>query len=98
MLRIVQLYNHYVEDVQLDKRDFVCPPDDELEIVYTMCYMQGSFKDGELYGRWTFPGQSSTNGVMLWPDAMSFFYRQVEKYNPGFLDKQTNFIKKQQIH
>jgi len=97
MFRLAQMYNQNVDDddMDFDKQDFVCPPDDELEIIYTMSYLKGSFKEGKLDGTWVFPGRSSTNGLMLWPDAMTFFCEQIEKCDPGFLDKKTNFIKSQ---
>jgi len=93
MLRLVQLYNDHADDVGIDKHDFICPEEDDHEIVYTMSYLAGSFKDGELDGKWIFPGRSSTNALLLWPDAMTFFYEQVEKCDPVFLGKKTNFIK-----
>jgi hypothetical protein len=93
MLRLVQFYNDYATDVEINKHDFICPEEDQHEIVYTMSYLAGSFKDGELEGKWIFPGRSSTNALLLWPDAMTFFYEQVERYDPSFLNKKTNFIK-----
>ena len=85
MFRLRQLFNAYTEDLRIDKENFIYPSD--TEIIYTLSYLTGSFHNGDLIGKWVYPGSSSTNSVLLWSDAISFFNKQIEKFDPGFLDR-----------
>lgn len=70
-----------------NKKDFIYPDDpDETEILYTMYYLYGSVSNGNLTGTWN-PPFGSITALLFWPHAMTFFFRQVEKYDPGFLHK-----------
>jgi hypothetical protein len=56
------------------------------ETIYTMLYLKGSFKDGEFDGNWIYPVRSSTNALLLWPEAASFFYKKIGQFDPQFIN------------
>lgn len=94
MYRLKQLYSDITPD-QLNKDSFIYP--DNPEIIYTMLYLAGSFRDGQLIGTWNYPGPSPTNALLLWSEAMTFFHRQVKQYDPDFLTEIVATIKKEKI-
>jgi hypothetical protein len=51
--------------------DFDAPNDGA--IIYNFVYAMGSVTDGVPSGKWIAPGPSSTNGVLLWPEALKYF-------------------------
>jgi hypothetical protein len=51
--------------------DFDAPNDGA--IIYNFVYAMGSVTDGVPSGKWTAPRPGSTNGVLLWPDALKYF-------------------------
>jgi hypothetical protein len=55
-----------------DYRDFAydLPADDP---IFSVMYLAGSVANGNLTDRWTAPGPSSTNGVLMWPPVMEYF-------------------------
>ncbi len=53
------------------KFDWV-PPATEVS-TFSFMYLNGSVENGKLVGKWTAPSPSSTNGVLLWPDALEQF-------------------------
>ena len=62
-----------------DKSRFIIPNDSpRRDIAYTFVYLSGSVKDGKPVGTWNFPGPSSTNGSLLWPDTMRYFISKVQ--------------------
>jgi hypothetical protein len=73
------------------KKIIVYPP--KPDIIYTILYMMGSFKKGRLTGKWTGPAFGSANSLLLWPDAASFFYQQIKKNNPEFINENIQLIK-----
>jgi hypothetical protein len=89
MLRLKILYNDKTKD-EIDKNNFVYPV--KPEIIYTMLYLYGSIRNGQLFGTWNFPGRSSTNALLFWPEAMTFFYEQVKIFDPYFLNSEINLI------
>lgn len=46
--------------------------------IFSMMYLGGTVKNGQLKGRWTTPGPSPTNSVLLWPDAFRYFQQQAQ--------------------
>ncbi len=52
--------------------------------VYTMGHLTGSVHHGKLVGLWN-PGWGSLNSVLLWPDALAYFFQCVKKTDPDFL-------------
>lgn len=100
MLRLKELFNENTIDLEIDKSSFLYP--DTHQILYTMSYLNGSFIDGELTGKWIFPKGSPTNGLLMWPDAISFFYDQIKKldwnsysfYSWRFIDFQSSELER----
>lgn len=41
--------------------------------IFPMMYLKGSVKDGLIFGKWTPPGPSPTNAVLLWPETLKYF-------------------------
>lgn len=82
MLRLKLLYNDTTKE-DLDKSNFVYP--DDTEIIYTMLYLYGSIRDGQLVGTWN-PPFGTITALLFWPEAMTFFFEQVKKLDPNFLN------------
>jgi len=56
------------------KENFTVELNPDHACIYTFLHLAGSFnKDGQLEETWNFPGRSSTNSALLWPDAFEFF-------------------------
>src|ERR1700722_12879032 len=66
------------EEEEIDKTIFM--NDEDPDIIYTMLYLSGGIQNGKLKGTWNFPGPSSTNSLLFWPEAMTFFNEQVKKH------------------
>jgi hypothetical protein len=74
---------------KLDKNNFFYP--DDTEVIYTMLYLYGSIHDGKLVGKWN-PPFGTITALLLWPEAMTFFFEQVKKNDPNFLNADINLI------
>jgi hypothetical protein len=75
MLRLRTLLSDE-SSTRYDKRGFVVHTLDDRSI-FTFLYLDGSVdEDGTFVGRWCFPRPSSTNSVLLWPDAFAYFVEQ----------------------
>jgi hypothetical protein len=59
-----------------DMNDFVRSPSQIDDPIFSMTYLSGTVRNGELKGKWTAPGPSSTNSVLLWPSAFAYFAGQ----------------------
>ncbi|MBS1683189.1 MAG: hypothetical protein JSS76_00430 [Bacteroidetes bacterium] len=81
MLRLKLLFS---DTYKMDKMNFECP--EEPEVIYTMFYLYGSFKDGKLTGTWN-PPFGTITALLFWPEAMTFFYEQVRRFDPHFLNQ-----------
>jgi hypothetical protein len=81
MLRLKLLFSDTNKE-EVDKKSFIYPY--EPEIIYTMFYLYGSFKDGKLTGTWN-PPFGTITALLFWPEAMTFFFEQVKKNDPDFL-------------
>lgn len=44
--------------------------------IFTFMYLQGSISNGKIVGRWTPPGASPTNSVLLWPTSFNYFIKK----------------------
>jgi len=53
------------------------------EPIFSMVYLNGTVENGRLFGRWTAPGPSSTNGVLLWPGTLRYFTREAQRVMSG---------------
>jgi hypothetical protein len=68
---------------QLAPRDFIVKQQEIDDPIFTMMYMNGSIKNGELIGGWTFPPRSSTNSALLWPETFEYFAEEARKVIHG---------------
>lgn len=59
-----------------DRNDFVRRPEEIDEPIFSMMYLQGGVRNGQLEGKWIPPRPSSTNGVLLWPKDFEYFCQQ----------------------
>ena len=64
---------------RFDKDDFIRAPAEVDEPIFSMMYLQGTVDRGQLVGKWTTPGPSPTNSVLLWPDAFKYFWQEAKK-------------------
>jgi hypothetical protein len=64
---------------RFDKHDFIRAPAEVDDPIFSMMYLRGTVKDGRLEGRWTPPGPSPTNSVLLWPEAFEYFWQQAKR-------------------
>ena len=79
MLRLRGLYMD--EDPSLvDENDFSRTTRDCDEPIFSMMYLRGTIQRGALKGRWTPPGPSSTNSVLLWPEVLEYFWHEARRY------------------
>ena len=68
------------EDPQLfDDRDFIRKEEDMEDPILSMMYLSGTITHGKITGRWTPPGPSPTNSVLLWPDTFQYFSSEAQK-------------------
>ena len=51
--------------------------------IFSVTYLSGTIVDGGLTGRWTAPGPSSTNGVLMWPEVMKYFTDEAQRIMKG---------------
>jgi hypothetical protein len=88
MLRLKRLYSDKYNG-EIDKKNFIYP--EEPEIIYTMFYLYGSVNNGQLVGKWT-PPFGTITALLFWPEAMTFFFDQVKKYDNNFLTADIKLI------
>jgi hypothetical protein len=62
-----------------DKNNFMIDNGLEQKKVFTMLYLNGSFKDGKREGIWNFSGRSPTNSIFLWPETLKYFTEIMKK-------------------
>jgi hypothetical protein len=76
------------EDPVLHNRNnFLIDEEDSYEPVYSILYVHGSVMGGELVGKWTPPGASSTNSALLWPHVLRYFLQCISKNNPEYMPR-----------
>lgn len=61
-----------------DRYDFTRNPEETDDPIFSMMYLRGTVTNGQLAGRWTPPGPSPTNSVLLWPKAFRYFQQQAQ--------------------
>ena len=47
--------------------------------MFSMMYLRGTISGGSIKDRWTPPGPSPTNSVLLRPDTFEYFIREANK-------------------
>ncbi len=63
---------------RFNERHFVRALADTEDPVFSMMYLNGTIRNGALEGRWTTPGPSPTNSVLLWPSAFKYFAEKAD--------------------
>ena len=71
------------ERSQFAPPDFIVKREQIDDPIFTMMYMNGTIKNGELIGGWTFPPRSSTNSALLWPETFEYFAEEARKVIHG---------------
>lgn len=56
-----------------DMRSFEIASSNGNDFVHTFLHFAGTIRAGKLEGKWTAPRSSSTNSVLLWPEALEYF-------------------------
>jgi len=70
------------EEINLyDKKSFELNNKLKEEPIYSLLHLAGTVENGKLKGKWTFPGPSSTNSLLLWPEPRKYFIEAIQKYN-----------------
>lgn len=60
-------------------RDFIRKEEEMEDPIFSMMYLRGTIKQGKITGRWTPPGPSPTNSVLLWPVTFQYFSSEAQK-------------------
>lgn len=71
----------FIDDdpASVNEQDFVKNEEDIENPVFSMMYLSGTVNGGKIVGRWTPPGPSPTNSVLLWPETLEYFSSEAKK-------------------
>jgi hypothetical protein len=69
-----------------DRNTFVRKDADISGPIYEFLYLVGSVSDGKLAGLWVPPPVSATNGALLWPDTLNYFFKCIRSRTPDVLE------------
>lgn len=70
----------------IDTKDFLRIESDITDPIFSMSYLIGSISNGALSGRWTPPGKSSTNSVVLGTETFRYFIQEAQKLHPALAE------------
>lgn len=72
---MMRLRSLFVDETPADynQKQFTRQLEDMEDPIFSMMYLAGTVEKGQLVGRWTAPGASPTNSVLLWPETFQFF-------------------------
>jgi hypothetical protein len=62
-----------------NEHNFVRYTDEIHDPIFSMTYLSGTVQGGDTIGKWTTPGPSPTNSVLLWPDTFKYFAEEAKK-------------------
>jgi hypothetical protein len=62
-----------------NRNDFTRHAADIDDPIFSMMYLKGTIRDGKLVDKWTTPGPSSTNSVLVWPDTLKYFAEEAAR-------------------
>jgi len=71
------------DPTEIDRQYFSYDMEEADDPIFSVMYLAGTIVDGELKGRWTAPGPSSTNGVLMWPEVMMYFTEEAQRIMRG---------------
>ncbi len=69
----------------IDAKDFYA--DIYQKPVYSFLYFKGTVSNGKLIDKWIPPRASPTNSVLLWPEALQYFFARIGEATPEILDR-----------
>jgi len=71
----------FIDDdpTEFESTDFYRSDRDVEDPIFSMMYLEGSVRNGKLFGPWTPPRPGSTNSVLLWPDCLKYFWDEAAK-------------------
>ncbi len=78
MMRLRALFNDE-NPKQYNEKKFKRKISEIEDPIFSMTYLAGSVNNGQIIGRWTPPGASSTNSVLLWPETFEYFMAEANK-------------------
>lgn len=61
------------DPAKFNSQEFVRENEAIEDPVFSMMYLKGTVRGGHIRDKWTPPGRSSTNSVLLWPETLNFF-------------------------
>lgn len=64
---------------KFDDRNFQRNSSEIEDPIFSMMYLRGTVSGGSIKDRWTPPGPSPTNSVLLWPDTFEYFAQEANK-------------------
>jgi hypothetical protein len=70
---------------QVDKDHFTITDSDRMEPIYEVMYVTGTVRSGRIDGTWRAPPVSPTNGALLWPDTVAYFFQCIQVATPNVL-------------
>jgi len=70
------------EDINDYNKEIFQVPKQNLEVIYSFLYAQGSITDGKITGKWIAPKASPTNSALLWPESLSYFIKCIGENSP----------------
>lgn len=80
---MLQLKGLFVDEnpVPFNENEFEIPTTKSPDRIFSLMYLNGTVKDGNIEGKWTTPPSSPTNSVLLWPKAFKYFFNETKKYH-----------------
>ncbi len=69
----------------VDPKDFLANDSEYKKPVYTFLYFKGTVSNGRLDGSWIPPKVSAANSVLLWPEALQYFFKCIQQLTPDVL-------------
>ena len=69
----------------INREDFVRADADISGPIYEFLYLTGSVKNCKLHGPWAPPNASPTNGALLWPETLNYFFQCIRERTPEVL-------------
>ena len=62
-----------------DEKDFIRKEEEIDDPIFTMMYLTGTVKQGEIVDTWNLPPPAAANAALLWPDTLRYFYSEAQK-------------------
>jgi len=78
---MIYLRGLFVDEVHqlVNDKDFIRKEEEIEDPIFSMMYLMGTITKGKIDGKWTPPGPSPTNSVLLWPNTFQYFFSEAQK-------------------